>query len=235
MPSPALAHALTSVPMLCSFATVAIAALALAAPAAARPRRSSRTPTPAPENVVPSGDYKSSTTSSSTSTAKCSAEVKSSTWSGAVSGFTDLAVELSLDFCNVGEHSYAKRYKNREQKDLYIKAIAKLLIESKLKCETSGKYAIACASSWAGAYSFAGAAFEAYASAWADSGTDLDKCHCSVNVLAEADAVTSSWGEIWVSIYQGLDDSICAESCASHQALPVSAFWWRSCVHCFAA
>ena len=186
----------------------------MASPAAARPRRSSRTPTP--EHTVESGDYKSGTTSSSTSTASCSAEVKASTWSGAVSGFKDLAVELSLDFCNVGDYSYEKKYKNAKQKDLYIQAIAKLLIESKLKCDTSGKYAIACASSWAGAYSFAGAAFEAYASAWVDSGTDLDKCHCSVDVFAEADAVTSAWGEIWVSIYQGLDDSICATSCASH-------------------
>ena len=138
--------------------------------------------------------------------------MKASTWSFAVSSFKDLAVDLTLDFCNVGQYSHDGYYKKKEQKDLYIKAVATLLLQSKLKCEASGKYALACASSWASAYSFAGAAFEAYASAWVD--TDLKDCHCSVNVLAQADALISSWGEIWVSIYQGLDDSVCASSCA---------------------
>ena len=148
--------------------------------------------------------------------------MKASTWSAAVSGFKDLAVELSLDFCNVGDYSYPEKYRNTSQKDVSIQAIAALLIESKLKCDTSGKYALACASSWAGAYSFAGAGLEAYASAWGDSSTDLGKCHCSVDVLAQADAVVSSWAEIWVSIYQGLDDSICATSCAPPIARPAS-------------
>ena len=138
--------------------------------------------------------------------------MKASTWSTAVSTFKDLAVDLTLDFCNVGHYSYNGTYRKKEQKYLYIKAVATLLLQSKLMCETDGKYALACASSWAGAYSFASAAFEAYAGAWVD--TDLKDCHCSVNVLAQADALISSGGEIWVSIYQGLDDSVCASSCA---------------------
>ena len=44
--------------------------------------------------------------------------------------------------------------------------MAKLVIESKIKCDTYGKYAYACGSTWADAKSFAGAAYQAFASAW---------------------------------------------------------------------
>jgi hypothetical protein len=204
-----------AVPTLCSFATVAVAAIALAAPAVARPTgRTRSTQPPPPAYTVDNGDVYEHDTSSSTSTAACNATVSAATWSYAVSSFTDLVAEISLEFCNVNKYGYWEYDADIKQKDKYIQAVASLLLQSKLKCETSGKYALACASTWAGAYSFAGAAYEAYASAWADVSNDLSHCNCAVDVLANADAVTSNWGEIWVAIYQGLDDSVCASSCA---------------------
>jgi hypothetical protein len=202
-------------PSLCSFATVALAAVAFAAPAVARPTARARsTQPPPPATTVASGDVNKTDSSTSTSTAACNATVSASTWSYAVSSFTNLVADVSLELCNVKSYGYFDYDQDYKQKDKYIQAVATLLLESKLKCSTTGKYALACASSWAGAYSFAGAAYEAYAAAWADASNDLYHCKCAVDVLANADAVTSNWGEIWVSIYQGLDHSVCASSCA---------------------
>ena len=77
---------------------------------------------------------------------------------------------------------------------------------------TEGKYAYACGSTWADAKSFAGAAYKAYTAAWADVQTNTSVCNCGTNVYAQADVVTSAWGEIWSNIYAALDDSACASS-----------------------
>ena len=152
--------------------------------------------------------------------------MKASTWSTAQSAYVDLLAEITLDFCFVSEKFgyYGDAQDDVAAKDGKIKAVAELLLESKLKCDTSGKYAIACARSWAGAYSYAAAGFEAYAAAWADGSNRLDECKCAVDVFASADALTSSWAEIWVSIYQSLDDYVCARSCAPSRlfALPLA-------------
>ena len=76
---------------------------------------------------------------------------------------------------------------------------------------TEGKYAYACGSTWADAYSFSGAAFEAYASVWADVATK-ENCNCSVSVSNQVDVVTSAWADIWNELYAALDDTACASS-----------------------
>jgi hypothetical protein len=71
--------------------------------------------------------------------------------------------------------------------------VASMMVSCNVLCsDTSGKYAYACGSTWADAHSFAGAAYEAYASAWADvqgAGSDYNYCDCGVDVYAQADVV----------------------------------------------
>ena len=129
-------------------------------------------------------------------------------------------VELREMFCSAGEQlQYFSGYKEwtlgseSEVDPMYdqyhgkISAIAELLIQSKLTCTATGSYAYACGGTWAHATSFAGAAYEAYAAAWADASSG--HCDCGVDVLASADVVISGWAEIWAKIYGSLDDSTC--------------------------
>lgn len=73
---------------------------------------------------------------------------------------------------------YTNIDKNRtDRKAAAIKAIAKLVLESKLECSASGKYAYACGETWSKADAYAGAAFEVRAarSRIAEHG---DVCKC---------------------------------------------------------
>ena len=92
--------------------------------------------------------------------------------------------------------------------DEQISAIAELVLQSKIECNASGKYAYACGSTWAAAKSFAGAAYEAYAAAWVD--VDTGDCNCGIDIYASSDAVVSSFAEIWTQIAARLDDHACA-------------------------
>lgn len=89
--------------------------------------------------------------------------------------------------------------------------MASLLIESKLKCTTTGTYAYGCGGTWAGAHSFAGAAFEAYAAALAVIG-ETTECSCDLSLTAEADVSVSAFADIWTEIYASLDDFACAST-----------------------
>ena len=63
--------------------------------------------------------------------------------------------QLQLTFCD------AHKYKiDDDTFDKSISAIAELMIESHIKCDASGNYALACAQTWASANSFAGASYE---------------------------------------------------------------------------
>ena len=63
--------------------------------------------------------------------------------------------QLQLTFCD------ATKYKiDDDMFDKSISAIAELMIESHIKCDASGNYALACAQTWASANSFAGASYE---------------------------------------------------------------------------
>ena len=95
-----------------------------------------------------------------------------------------------------------------ESFDEQISAIAELVLQSKIECNASGKYAYACGSTWAAAKSFAGAAYEAYAAAWVD--VDTGDCNCGIDIYASSDAVVSSFAEIWTQIAARLDDHACA-------------------------
>lgn len=67
-----------------------------------------------------------------------------------------------------------------------ISAIAELALESHIVCDAEGKYAYGCGTTWASAKSYAGAAYELFASAWADVGGG---CDCATEIYASADAV----------------------------------------------
>lgn len=115
-------------------------------------------------------------------------------------------ISFSHTFCDGGAD-----LPNADSFHGHISAIATLLLESKISCTASGKYAYACASTWAGAKSFAAAAFEAYATAWVDVQTS-STCKCGVNVFASADATIAAWGDIWVQLYNAMDDHVCAST-----------------------
>ena len=128
-------------------------------------------------------------------------------------------VDLRRTFCHTTDQLYSfggyKQFnldyptaQNVTHFDGQISAIAELMLESRITCNTEGKYAYACGGTWADAESFAGAAYEAYASAWVDVGTDA--CHCDIDIYASADAVISAWAEIWAGIYASIDDAACA-------------------------
>lgn len=73
---------------------------------------------------------------------------------------------------------------------MQVGALAELVLESKVTCDAAGEYAYGCGHTWAGATSFAGAAYEAFASAFAETGTAAE-CNCDVDITANADAVVA--------------------------------------------
>ena len=74
-------------------------------------------------------------------------------------------------------------------------AMATLLLESKLECTTSGKYAYGCGGTWSSAESYAGAAAEAFATAWAEVSSDPahSSCSCGSELDAQADVTVAGW------------------------------------------
>lgn len=212
------------------------------APAAEAARRKRTRMGDAPTTDMGSGDVSYETSSSSTSKASCSATVSATTTSTAVSSFADIFVELRKTFCNdptvltyFGGYAYFDPASDTETAlhvksfDDRISAIAELVLESKIECDASGKYAYACGAGWAAAKSFAGAAYEAYAAAWVD--VDTGDCDCGIDIFASSDAVVSSFAEIWTQIAARLDDAACAGTAASgHEVTEVNREKVKSCI-----
>lgn len=76
-----------------------------------------------------------------------------------------------------------------------IEATAELMLTSHIKCKANGKRALACASTFVDARSFALASFDVYRTAIAQSDVD-STCTCGQKLFADADASVAAWAQV---------------------------------------
>lgn len=89
-----------------------------------------------------------------------------------------------------------------------ITAIAELLLSVRLICKAQGNKMLACGHGWAGAHAFASASYDAWAAAYARTGTWGD-CTCGQELFADAGVTVNAWAEVWADIYASLDLVAC--------------------------